>query len=98
MLFESYLKYRSERVCILAAYSSGVPQGFMLGSLMFSMYLKPICATIRKHKVDYEFFAVDGHLYLVFKSRIPGSLAAAKIGRVCQRSKEMAPQSYASDE
>ncbi len=82
--FESYLKDHSESVCLNGAYSKihtptcSVPEGLVLGPLLFSMNMKPDGAIIRKHTVDYDSFADNGDLYFVFKLTMPNSIEAEK--------------------
>lgn len=43
----------------------GSSTGIRLRSLAFQ-YIQSVSDIIRKHKLDYEFFADDGQLYVVF--------------------------------
>ena len=63
--FSSYLLGRSQRVSIADATSPprcleyGVPQGSILGPLLFSLYMAPLQNVIRSHGLDSMFYADD---------------------------------------
>ena len=69
-LFESYLHDRKQRVLINGSYSeyatieSGVPQGSVLGPLLFLVYINDLEKNI---KSNVKFFADDTMLYSVVK-------------------------------
>ena len=71
--FESYLVGRTQRVKVRDAFSRefelscGVPQGSVLGPLLFTVYLLPLGDLVRKHGLSFHLYADDSELYIVFK-------------------------------
>ena len=66
--FKSYLTDRSQIVSVNGFQSDpspltfGVPQGSVLGPVLFIMYTKPISSVISSHSLGYESFADDTQL------------------------------------
>ena len=67
--FESYLSNRSQYVQIENSTSAkkklhfGVPQGSVLGPLLFTLYVSPIADITQQHNVGNMFYADDTQLY-----------------------------------
>ena len=68
---QSYLQNRTQRVAIRDASSNtcltpGVPQGSVLGPLLFSLYVQPIGDIIRAQGLSFHHYADDLQLYCHF--------------------------------
>ena len=67
--FESYLRDRTQTVLVdgqtsdAAVLSFGVPQGSVLGPILFILYTKPLSSLIQSHSVSNQSFADDTQLY-----------------------------------
>ena len=67
--FESYLTGRTQAVLVdgqmsvPASLSSGVPQGSVLGPILFIMYIKPLSSLIQNRAISNQSFADDTQLY-----------------------------------
>ena len=68
--FLSYLQGRSQRVIIGDTISSprylefGVPQGSILGPLLFTIYIAPVQDVIQAYNLNCMFYADDSEVYI----------------------------------
>ena len=75
--FTSYLRGRTQRVNIAGSSSSprnlhyGVPQGSILGPLLFTLYIAPLQGVIATFNLQCMFYADDTQLYIAAKPSTP---------------------------
>lgn len=88
--FQSYLSDRTQSVNIKTAKSTvrdltvGVPQGSVLGPVLYLLYTSPLAQVIRSYDLDYHLYADDTQLYFSFntadvdeaKTRVENCVAA----------------------
>ena len=78
--FHSYLTGRTQTVHIKKSTSEphelqyGVPQGSVLGPILFTIYTTPLGELIRRHGLTFHLYADDTQLYLTFKPSEPSSI------------------------
>ena len=72
--FKSYLSDRTHFVSIRGArsvtpsLSCGVPQGSVLGPILYMLYTSPLGDIVRQYNMGYNFYTDDTQLYLSFNS------------------------------
>jgi hypothetical protein len=70
--FQSYLSNRSQKTCIGKSMSHlfyllfGVPQGSVLGPVLFNIYILPIGDIARRHGISFHIYADDTQIYCSF--------------------------------
>ena len=70
---QSYLHNRTQCVRLGDEFSSnrqlpcGVPQGSVLGPMIYCMFTRPVGEIIRRHNLHYHCYADDSQIYMMFK-------------------------------
>ena len=71
----SYLSDRTQQVVINGAISEsaallqGVPQGSVLGPILFTIYVSPLADIAKRFGMQYHFYADDSQLYVSFEPK-----------------------------
>ena len=81
---KSYLSNRTQFTKVSDELSSsrkllcGVPQGSVLGPILYTMYTAPLADIIRQHDLKFHFYADDTQIYISFNPHVTGELTLAK--------------------
>ena len=72
--FSSYLSNRTQQIKLDRLLSPesdllfGVPQGSVLGPVLFTLYTTPLSTVIQGHSIDHHLYADDSQLYVSFSA------------------------------
>lgn len=81
--FQSYLSDRKQQVVVSDHFSSevllqyGVPQGSILGPILFTLFISPLGDICRKYDIKFHSYADDQQLYCSVDPKSPVSVAEA---------------------
>ena len=82
--FSPYISERKHFVSVNGGRSTlrdmpfGLPQGSVLGPVLFLLYTAPIAAVIRKHNIGFHLYADDTQIYITSKSSVVGEAELAR--------------------
>lgn len=88
--FQSYLSDRCQNVKVGESSSrslplrQGVPQGSVLGPVLFSVYMLPLGSIVRTHGLTGHFYADDTQLFISFKPHTQLHDAETKLTACCR--------------
>ena len=87
--FESYLSDRTQSVVVSGEsshpvpLSCGIPQGSVLGPILFTVYTLPLGDIIRRYEIYFHLYADDTQLYIFFQPTRSGFIASKSLLHQC---------------